>query len=361
MGKLLKMPKNSVILGSGCHLPSRRITNNDFLNHAFYKKDGTPITKDTKEVVKKLEEISGIAERRYIDFGHDSAQMGYLASEQAIQAAGIDREAIGGIILAHNFGNLRPEDPQTHLIPNMAAMVKNRLGIKNPQCVAFDLLFGCPGWLQAMIQAHLSLQMGVAEHILVVGVETMSPILEEHDLDGMLFGDGAGAVVLSAVEEPEKRGILSFKTVSHCEEEVDYLNMGPSCKPDVPGHHVKMQGRMVYRYAVQNVPSVVMDALNEAQVPISHIKSFLLHQANEKMLRAIVDRLLKQNNLEADIDTVLPLSVQWFGNSSVATIPTLLDMILRNKMPEHSLSPGDEVVFGAVGAGMHANAMVYRW
>ncbi len=361
MSKLLTMHKNSIITGTGAHIPSRKITNEYFLNHRFYKKDGTPIVKDNRLVVAKLEEISGITERRYIDFGHDSAQMGYLASKQAVEAAGIDPETIGGIILAHNFGNLRPDDPQPHLIPNMAAMVKNRLGIKNPECVAFDLLFGCPGWLQAMIQAHLMLAAGMAKHILVVGVETMSPILEEHDLDGMLFGDGAGAVVLSAVEESEKRGVLSFKTVSHCEDEVDYLNMGPSCKPGVPGHQVKMKGRMVYRYAVQNVPGVVMDALKSADIPISQIKSFLLHQANEKMLRAIVDRLLTQNNLEGDIDALLPLSVQWFGNSSVATIPTLLTMILNGDLPPHVLSAGDDIVFGAVGAGMHANAMVYRF
>ena len=357
------MPINAVITGTGSFLPGKRMPNEAFVEHTFYKPNGELVTKPSSEVVQKLREISGIYERRYIEDHHDSADLGAFASEKAIESAGIDKESIDEIIVAHNFGNMVHGDRAHHLIPNLAALIKNRLGIQNPDCTAYDVLYGCPGWLLAMHMANQSIATGYSKRVLVVGVEVITRILDPHDLDSMLFGDGAGAVIVDAVEEEEKRGILYYKSVSHCEEEVEYLEMGTSYNPDSTiGTTVKMRGRNVYKYAVNEVPKVITDCLNKVGIGLKDVAKLLPHQANEKMLMAIGEKLFKQHNLvDVDLSACIPISLRELGNASVATIPTLLDMILRGDMPEHALHEGDTVVMASVGAGMHTNGLVYRF
>lgn len=356
------MYTNAVITGTGAFLPGKIMTNDAFIGNTFYKPNGERITKPTSEIVQKLRDISGIYERRYIEDHHDSADLGAIAGKRAIEDAGIDLETVDGIIAAHNFGNMVHGDRAHHLIPNLAALIKNKIGIKNPNCTAYDVLYGCPGWLLAMQQAHMAIATGYNKRVLVIGVEVITRILDPHDMDTMLFGDGAGAVIVEAVEEEEQRGILYYESVSHCEDEVEYLEMGSSYNPDSTiGTTVKMVGKKVYRYAVNEVPKIITSCLEKTGIKLADVAKILPHQANEKMLIAIGEKLYAQHELEVDLCERIPISLRELGNASVATIPTLLDMILKGEMRGHAINDGDVVVMASVGAGMHTNALVYRF
>lgn len=355
------MAHNSVITGAGSYLPEKKMTNQDFLEAEFLYESGERIPKSNRLIIEKLRQISGIRERRYVEDGQDTAQMAAIAGERAIANAGLDKEQIDGIILAHNFGNIPPGAVQGHLIPNLAAITKGRMGLQNPACFAFDILYGCPGWLQGLILAHQHLVTEQLNHVLVIGVEVITRILDPHDLDTMLFGDGAGAVVLSREESDTKRGILSYQAVSHCNEELEFLKMGDSYNKDAPeALHPKMQGKKVYRYAVEQLPVLASNCLEKAGIPLGDVSKFLFHQANEKMILAIADALFKRQGLKGDLEKLVPLTINFTGNSSVATIPTLLDLILRKELPPHEINSDDILVLASVGAGMHANVMVYR-
>ena len=356
------MPTNAIITGTGSYLPETRVPNEAFLQRTFYRSKGVRMTKPTSEIVKKLGEISGIYERRYIEDDHNSADLGALAGSRAIEAAGVEKESIDSIIAAHNFGNLEFGDRSSRLIPNLAALIKHKIGIKNKHCTAFDVLYGCPGWLLAMNQAHMAIATGQARRVLVVGVEVISRILDPHDMDSMLFGDGAGAVVLEAQEEEEKRGLLYYQSYSHCEEEVEYLGVGESYGDGPVGEAtVKMNGKSVYRYAVNYVPDIITACLEATGISLGQLSKILVHQANEKMLVAIGEKLCARHGIEADLCALMPITLQNFGNSSVATIPTLLDLMMRGGMNGHTLSKGDVVAMASVGAGMHANCLVYKF
>ena len=356
------MSINAVISGTGSYLPEKKIPNEAFLSNTFYNSRGERITKPTQEIVKKLGDISGIYERRYISDRHDSADMGAIAGLRAVESAGVDGETIDSIIVAHNFGNMEPGKRTSHLIPNLAALIKHKMGIKNPLCTAFDVLYGCPGWLLAMNQAFQAIAVGHASRVLVVGVEVISRILDPHDMDSMLFGDGAGAVVLEGEESDERKGVLCYQAYSHCEEEVEFLEMGSSYYEGAAfDTTVKMKGKNVYRYAVNYVPDIITTSLEDVGIPLSKISKILVHQANEKMLLAIGEKLCTRHELELDLCKVMPITLRNLGNASVATIPTLLDMIMRQEMNGHTIEPGETVVMASVGAGMHANCMIYTF
>ena len=351
---------NSVITGTGSAIPANKVPNSAFLKNTFKDKTGNVITKKPEEVIAKLEQISGIRQRKYIGENQDTADLGARAAMRAIANAKIDKDAIDGLIVAHNFGNIKPGGHQGHLVPNLAAVIKNRLGIKNHRCFAYDVLFGCPGWLEAMIIAHQYLQCGRFKNILVVGVEVISRILDPEDLDSMLFGDGAGATLLSAVEEENQRGIIDHNTYSHCNEELDFLVMG--CVPTKNGNMLspKMNGRQVFKYGMTHLPSLIAECLASAEIEVKDVTKFLFHQANEKMIMAISKQLLKQHNVDTKLEDLVPYTVHETGNSSVATIPTLIDQIRRNQLLPHELIKGNYTVMASVGAGMHCNCLVYK-
>jgi 3-oxoacyl-[acyl-carrier-protein] synthase-3 len=350
----------TVIIGTGSYLPERIFKNEAFLSNRFLDKNGQPIPKTNEAIVEKLGQISGIKERRYIG-SEDTAEVAFRAAKKAIEDTGIDKESLDSVIVTHNFGQINNECKLTSLIPNVASLVKNRLQIKNHRCVAIDLLFGCPGWVESLIHAHRMILCGDARQVLVVGVEVISPILDKHNMDSMLFGDGAGAVVVKGVESDEQIGILGYTTYSHCGEEVDFLKMDNSVNGEKKaGIYPTMNGRQVYKYAVQKVPEVVNECLDKCQVKLEDVSKALLHQANEKMIRAILEKLYRQRGYDTFPESALPLTVSRFGNSSVATIPTLLDMILHDQLPPHKINSGDHLIFASVGAGMHANCLLYR-
>lgn len=353
----------SVITGTGSYIPSFIKTNKDFAIHNFYAEDSIKIETDPLEVVKKFEKITGISERRYADGDMSSSEMGALAAEIAIKDSGCDPETIDQIIVAHNFGNVLKHTIQTDVLPALASRIKHSLGIKNPNCVAYDILFGCPGWVQGLIQADAFIKAGMAKKCLVVGTEMLSRVLDDYDRDSMIFADGAGACVLEAQPQQQPtRGILAASVQSHCQEEVDYLYFGKSNFPesDPRIRYIKMKGRKVYEYAMTHVPLAMKDCIDKAGVDIKDLKKVFLHQANEKMDEGIIKALYKLFDYPNVPQNIMPMSIHKLGNSSVATVPTLYDRVIKNKMPEHELKAGDVILFASVGAGMNINAVCYR-
>ena len=357
------MQLNAVITGTGSYIPPVIKTNADFTIHNFYAEDNVKIEADPQEVVKKFEQITGIAERRYAAADMDSSDMAAIAAKIAIEDAQCDPETIDQIIVAHNFGNVIKHTIQTDLLPALASRVKHALQIKNPSCIPYDILFGCPGWIQGVIQADAYFKAGIAKKCLVIGTETLSRVLDMYDRDSMIFSDGAGACVLEAKEVSEKSpGILSTAMRADCINEINYLNLGKSNYPDSDPRirYIKMKGRKVYEYAMKNVPVAMKDCLDKAGVDIKDLKKIFIHQANEKMDEGIIKAMYKLYGNIAVPKDIMPMSIQKFGNSSVATVPTLFDLVRKNKMPEHTISPGDVVLFASVGAGMNINAVCYR-
>ena len=353
---------NTVIIGSGSYIPEVIVPNNHFVKHIFYEKDETVVDGNGSEVVEKFKDITGIRERRWVKEGQKASDIATIAAERAITAAGIDRETIDQIILAENFGDVCKDSIQTDQLPSLASRVKNKLGIKNPNCIPYDIIFGCPGWIQGMIQANSFIRSGMAKRCLVIGAETLSRVVDKYDRDTMIFSDGAGATIVEGVESDEKFGIISTAMASHTQEEASYLYLGKSNAPesDPNVRYMKMLGRKIYEYSLMHVPSAMKAALDKSGIPIEGLNKILIHQANEKMDEAIVQRFYKLYKIREVPEKIMPMSIHELGNSSVATVPTLYDMIIKGELPEHKISKGDIVIFASVGAGMNINAFVYK-
>ena len=353
----------TVIAGTGSYLPARRRTARDFLGHRFFDDEGRPFDPaDTASIVAKFEEITEIRERRYAEDDQVASDLAASAAEEALASSDVDRESLDYLIVAHNFGDVRHDNRRSDFVPSLAARVKHVLGIANPECVAYDLPFGCPGWLQGVIQADYFLRSGDAKRALVIGAETLSRVSDPHDRDSMIYADGAGATILEARPDAGPVGILAHKTRSDTLEHAHLLRMGRSSNPDLDDGvlYLKMHGRKLYEYALQTVPDLVARCLDAAGVRLDEVKKVLLHQANGKMDKAILKRLCRLLGAPSAADELMPMTVADLGNSSVATLPTLLDLIAKGRLEGHRLDPGDLVVFASVGAGMNINAMVYR-
>ncbi|WP_318312035.1 3-oxoacyl-ACP synthase III family protein [Flagellimonas crocea] len=347
------------ITGTGSHIPSIITKNEDFLNHEFMETDGSAFEQQNNVIIEKFEAITGIANRRYAKPDLKTSDIGFLAAEEAISNAKVDKEKLDYIIFAHNFGDLTPGKIQGDTLPSLATRVKHLLRIQNPNCVAYDLIFGCPGWIEGIIQAYAFIKSGMAKKCLVIGGETLSRVVDVHDRDSMIFSDGAGAAVLEA--DAPNGEILSHASLTYANEEAYYLyfdksNDSAACKDT---RYIKMQGRKIYEFACINVPKAMASCLEKSGVDIDDVKKIFIHQANEKMDEAIVKRFYKiyGRSMPADI---MPMSIQNLGNSSVATVPTLYDMVLKGGLPEHKVKKDDVVIFASVGAGMNINAIVYR-
>ncbi len=354
----------SVITGSGCYIPPFVQTNQDFVQHAFYTEGGIPLNVVPDEVVGKFKKITGIEERRYTTDNLNASNIGFEAAKKAIEDSGVDPETLDQLIVAHNFGNVIKDTIQTAAVPSLASQLKHALGIRNPNCIAYDILFGCPGWLQGLIQADSFFKSGMASRALIIGTETLSRVIDMYDRDSMIFSDGAGAVVLEKKEGDEKSpGIISYVAQTHSVDEIDYINMGMSYYPDSNPRirYLKMKGRKVYEYALKHVPEAMKICLDKSGLPISELKKIFIHQANEKMDEAIIKKLYLLYGIESPPQLIMPMSISWLGNSSVATIPTLLDLVRKHQFPEHDLFPGDIILFASVGAGMNINALCYRY
>jgi 3-oxoacyl-[acyl-carrier-protein] synthase-3 len=354
----------TVITATGKYIPKVVVKNSDFLNHSFVEKDGSPVTRQMTDVVKKFQAITDIEERRYALPAQNASELAYLAALDALESGNEDKEKLDYIIVAHNFGDIKDGDNRTDMVPTLASRVKYKLGIENPNCVAYDLPFGCPGWLQGIIQADYFIKSGDAKKILVIGSETLSRVIDPHDKDSMIYADGAGATILTAKESDDEEGIISHKTQSHTLDQAWFLRMEGSSKIDYQSPedlYLKMDGRKVYEYGLTHVPLVMQTAVEKAGIDFNQIKKVFVHQANGKMDDAILKRFFKLYNQDSSPEGIMPMTIAQLGNSSVATIPTLLDMVLKNEMLNQEVEKGDYAIFASVGAGMNINAMIYKF
>ena len=354
----------SVITGTGCYIPPVVQTNKDFAQHIFYTENQQPLETPPAVVVEKFKQITGIEERRYTSDDLTASDIGTIAARAAITDSGVDPETIDQIIVAHNYRNTLKNTIQMDSVPSLAARIKHDLGIKNPNCVAYDVLFGCPGWIQGVIQADAFFKAGIAKKALIVGTETLSRVIDMYDRDSMIFSDGAGACILEYKEVKEDgEGILSASVQTHSVDEAYYINMGCSYFPGSdPGiRYIKMKGRKVYEYAMKHVPEAMKNCFDKSGVEIKDLKKIFIHQANEKMDEGIIKGLYKLYNIKDIQKNIMPMTIHWLGNSSVATVPTLYDMVRKGLLKEHELRKGDVIMFASVGAGMHINAVCYRY
>lgn len=350
-----------VITGTGSHIPEIAIANESFLDTQFFDRNGSKLY-NNKTIIEKFASITGIRERRYTGSNRNASDIAHLAAADAIESSGVDKETLDYIIVAHNFGDVAFETNRMSQVPTLASRVKALLQIQNPDCIAYDLPFGCPGWVEGMIHACYFIKSGDATRCLVIGAETLSRVIDPHDRDSMIFSDGAGAAIVEASADPE-RGVLAHKTRTYATGYIDALNMGNSFSPfarDKHNQYLKMEGRKVYEFALTHVPAVIQFALEKAGVSIVNVGKVLIHQANEKMDHAILARLFQLCGARDIPVGIMPMTVDRLGNSSVATVPTLLDLLVKGKLQGHSVKHGDIIVLASVGAGMNINAIVYR-
>ena len=218
----------------------------------------------------------------------------------------------------------------------------------------------CATGAQAISVARAHILAGLCDVALVIGAEILSRVCDPHDVDGMIYSDGAGATLVEASDKDG--GILSHVTRSDTYDKAYLLGVGKSYNPSHCGDelYIKMQGHEIYKYAVRTVPEVVKQSLDKAELTLTDVNKVLVHQANQKMDEAILARLFKLYQVENIPEHIMPMTISWLGNSSVATLPTMLDLLQRGNLDNHELHSGDVVVFASVGAGMNVNSMVYK-
>ena len=350
---------NIKITGTGSYIPTVVKKNDNFYDNKFLNADGSIINRKNDVIVSKFKAITGIEERRYAAQNLNTSDLAFLAAQKAIQNAKIDQETIDYIIVAHNYGDINHDSIQSDMVPSLASRVKHLLKIKNPKCIAYDLLFGCPGWVEATIQANAFIKSGLAKKCLVIGAETLSRIIDPHDRDSMIYSDGAGAIILE--QSNEEGGILQHETASFTLDESHFIYFGETYNKTIKedSRYIKMHGRKIYEFALTNVPLAMQSCLEKSGYHIDDVKKILIHQANEKMDEAIVKRFYKLYNKDMP-EGIMPMTIGALGNSSVATVPTLYDQILRQQLKNQNIEKGDLIIFASVGAGMNINAIVYK-
>ena len=348
------------ITGTGSYIPSIIEKNEDFYNHEFLNADGSSINSPNEVIVEKFKAITGIQERRYLKNELTNSDMAYFAAQKAIEDAKIDKESLDYIIVAHNYGDVKHDNQQSDTVPSIASRVKHLLKIESPKCVGYDVLFGCPGWIEGVIQAKAFIASGIAKRCMVIGSETLSRVIDKHDRDSMIYSDGAGAIIIE--ESNEKGGILAHETATYTLDEAHFIFFGETNKSESTDQrrYIKMYGRKIYEFALSNVPKALKSCLEKSGKSITDVKKILIHQANEKMDEAIVKRFYKLHNMEMP-EGIMPMTINTLGNSSVATVPTLFDMILKGQLENQEINKGDIIMFASVGAGMNINAIVYQY
>ncbi|WP_396595927.1 3-oxoacyl-ACP synthase III family protein [Dokdonia sp. R86516] len=348
------------ITGLGSYIPEVVTKNDNFQKHQFLNMDGSAITSENGIIIEKFKAITGISERRYAPAGMQSSDMGTQAALNAIKDSGVDSETLDYIICAHNYGDVQKGSNFSDIVPSLASRIKHNLRIQNPKCVAYDILFGCPGWIEGVIQAQAYIKAGMAKKCLVIGTEMLSRVVDDHDRDSMIYSDGAGASIIE--QDDSDTGILSFETATFTYDEAYFLFNGSSYNTEAEQQtkYIKMYGRKIYNFALTQVPQAMKTCLENSGCTIADIKKIFIHQANEKMDEAIVSRFYKLHDLEMP-EHIMPMSINTLGNSSVATVPTVFDLVRQGALENHEINKGDVVIFASVGAGMNINAMVYRY
>jgi 3-oxoacyl-[acyl-carrier-protein] synthase-3 len=351
---------SSKITGTGTFIPSFIKENADFLEDTFLNEDGSTFSSSNDVIIEKFKAITGIAERRYAKKEYTTSDLAFFAAQKAIEDANINKEELDYIIIAHNFGDIKQGTIQGDMLPSLASRVKYKLEIENPNCVAYDILFGCPGWIEGVIQAQAFIKAGIAKKCLVIGAETLSRVIDKYDRDSMIYSDGAGACIVEKTKELDS-GILSHASQTFAKEEAYFLHYGKSYNQEEAQdvRYIKMFGRKIYEFAITNVPAAMKSALEKSGLEIDDVKKILIHQANEKMDEAIIKRFYRLYNKPVP-EGVMPMTIHKLGNSSVATVPTLLDLVLKGQIENQQVHKGDVIILASVGAGMNINAIVYK-
>jgi 3-oxoacyl-[acyl-carrier-protein] synthase III len=324
----------SVILGTGSELPSKVLTNASL--------EQLVDTSDEWITIR-----TGIKERRILEEGKGSADMAYHASIRALEDAGLKATDLEAIIV----GTVTPDYP----FPSSACILEHMLGARN--VFSFDVNAACSGFLNALAVADSFIQTGKAKTALVVGSDALSRLLNWQDRTTcILFGDGAGAVVLGASEDGE-RGVLSTRLrTDGSYAKTLYVPAGGSLKPasieslQRNEHTITMNGKEVFKVAVRSMEEISRDALNEAGVSIDQVSLVIPHQANRRIIAALAERL----GLAADKVVV---NVDKYGNTSAASVPVALDEARR----QGRVRPGDVVLLNAFGAGFAWGAAVIKF
>ncbi|MFV0572729.1 MAG: 3-oxoacyl-ACP synthase III family protein [Xanthomarina gelatinilytica] len=347
------------ITGTGSYIPNTIERNEDFHKHEFLNQDGSSIKQQNDVIIEKFKAITGIGERRYVENHLNTSDIAFFAAQKAIDNSQVNQEELDYIIVGHNYGDVKHHTEQSDTVPSIASRVKHFLGIKNPKCVAYDILFGCPGWNEGVIQANAFIKAGIARKCLVIGAETLSRVVDKHDRDSMIYSDGAGAAIIE--ETSETGGVIAHQSATYALDEAHFIYFGETNNPAITDQrrYIKMYGRKIYEFALNNVPPAMKSCLDKSGYNIGDLKKILIHQANEKMDEAIVQRFYKLYNMDMPKD-IMPMTINKLGNSSVATVPTLYDLILNGKLDGHTINKGDLIMFASVGAGMNINAIVYK-
>ncbi|NJC34877.1 3-oxoacyl-[acyl-carrier-protein] synthase-3 [Sphingomonas jejuensis] len=319
------MTRRAAITGTGAALPVRRVANAELAEQV-----------DTSD--EWIVERTGIRFRHIAGDGETTATLATDASRRALEAAGIDASEVGLIVLA----TATPD--QT--FPSTATIVQEKLGIAD--CVAFDVAAVCSGFLYALSVAESMIRAGTADTALVIGAETFSRILDWEDRTTcVLFGDGAGAVVLQATDQAD-RGILATRL--HADGRHNgllYVDGGPSTTGTVG--KLRMKGREVFRHAVVNLAAVMQEALAVAGHDSSEVDWVVPHQANARILDATARKL------GLDPERVVT-TVDIHANTSAASVPLALDVAVR----DGRIKPGQLLVLEAMGGGFTWGAAVVR-
>lgn len=316
------------IIGTGSAVPEQIVTNEDL----------SKIVETSDEWISSR---SGIKERR-VAKEETTTSLAILAGKRALENAGVTAEEIEVIIVA----TCTPD----YFFPNTACQVQEAIGAKH--AVAFDLSAACSGFLFALSTVQAYIKGGIYQKALIVGAETMSKMIDWSDRSTcVLFGDGAGAAVVSA----EETGVLELvqksngagKGVLSCKarETRNLLNHESETK-----EYLYMEGQPVFKFAVKTVPECVEEVLKKAEVKKEEIRYYILHQANSRIIQSVAKRLKEP-------EEKFPMNLSLYGNTSAASIPILLDEMNRNGM----LNRGDKLVLSGFGAGLTWGAVLLEW
>lgn len=320
----------SIIRSVGGYLPEKKLTNDDL----------SKMVDTTDDWIK---ERTGIRSRHIAAEGEVTSDLALKAAKQALERAEMDPQEIDLIILATSTPN------QT--FPATAVTIQAELGITHG--AAFDMQAVCSGFVFALTTADQYIKSGQAKNILVLGAETFSRLLDWEDRTTcVLFGDGAGAVILSSEEvngEESQRGILTSRIRSDGRyRDKLYVDGGPSSTRTTG--HLRMNGREVFRHAVTNISDVIEETLEEANLTISDIDWFVPHQANERILLGTAKKI------GLPFEKVV-MTVAEHGNTSAASIPLALNHGVESEM----IKKGDMVLLEAMGGGFTWGAVLVRW
>lgn len=316
------------IVGTGSYLPGLPVTNDDLVARGI----------DTSDVW--INDRTGIRARHFAAEGQSSSDLALIASRRALEAAGAQPEQIDLVVLATSTPD--------YVFPSTATLLQNKLGIANGSA-AFDMQAVCTGFVYALATADKFIRSGSHRRALVVGTEVFSRILDWNDRGTcVLFGDGAGAVVLEAAERP---GVLA--SVLHADGRYsDILSVpGNVCAGEIVGSpFLKMDGQAVFKFAVRVLGDVAFETANQAGIPIDDIDWVIPHQANIRIIQATARRLsLPMEKFIVTVDA--------HGNTSAASIPLALDVALR----DGRIKPGHKVLLEGVGGGFTWGAVLLQF